>query len=374
MVPFSSNAVALSMLGSWEILEQGLSMARAKEAKQFREALKQRGLSMWNVVYADTQGNIGYQYNARVPRRDDSVDWSKPVPGADPKTRWGALWELDDLPHAENPRNKILINANSTPQLTPLGDVIRGTWPKYVLSHGPTTRFMGLSRLLDSASSSQPDAGKSRKMATDTEVPRARGVIAAFKAAAGEADSDLREALGVIVRWDGRADTGSKGTGLFYYWLRVKGMPALAVKAEHDRQWNGADAAAALTGLKQAAAEMRKHHPRLDIPWGDMHYFQRGAKKAPVSGFGLFAEGVEFVAVNPNTGAFRDGRILCTVGSSFRMVVDLRPGGIRSWSILPYGNSTNPNSPHYTDQMELFGRGEYKETRQRAVSSTALAR
>ncbi len=374
MVPFSSNAVALSMLGSWEILDESLNMARAKDAKQFREALRPLGMSMWNVVYADTQGNIGYQYNARVPRRDESFDWTKPVPGADPKSKWGSLWTLDELPHVENPRNRLLANANSTPQLTSLGDVIRGTWPKYVLSHGPTTRITRLAALLDSVSSSQPDAGKSRKLATDTEVPRARAVIAAFKAGAGKADSETKEAVAVLGRWDGRADVRSRGTGLFNYWLRVKGMPALAVTAEKDRTWSETDSAAALAGLRQAATEMRKHHSRLDVPWGRMHFSQRGGKTAPVAGFGMYAERVEFVAVSPNTGTFRDGKIVCTVGSSFRMVTDLRPGGIRSWSILPFGNSTNSNSPHYTDQMDLFGRGEYKETRQRAVSKTTLLR
>ena len=373
LVPFSTNAVALSTLGSWEILDEALAMARAKDARQFQEALKLRGLSMWNIVYADIQGNIGYQYNARVPRRDDSIDWTKPVSGADPKTRWGALWELDDLPHVENPRNRILANANSTPQATPIGDIIRGSWPRYVLSQGPTTRFTRLAALLESVSTSQPDAGKSRKLATDTEVPRAKAVIAAFKAAASS-DSELKEPLSVLARWDGRADTRSTGTGLFCYWLRVKGMSALAVVAEKQGSWNAAESALALAGLKQAAAEMRKHHPRLNIPWGEMHYSERGGKRAPVSGFGMFSEGVETVAVVPNMGAFRDGKILCTVGSSFRMVVDLRPGGIRSWSILPFGNSTDPKSPHYTDQMVLFGRGEYKDTRLKPVSTTKFLR
>jgi len=374
IVPFSSNAVALSMLGSWDGLDSALARFRAKTAAEFRESFRPLGLSMWNVVYADMHGNIGYQYNARVPRRDESFDWTKPVPGADPKTKWGAFWTIDELPHAENPRNKMLANANSTPQLTPLGDVIRGTWPAYVLSHGPTSRITRLAALLNSVSTSKPDAGRSRKIATDTEVPHARAVIAAFKKASSPTDSDLKAAMEVLRRWDGRADVGSTGTGIYYFWLRVKGMPALALKAKKERSWDSADSASALAGLKEAAAAMRKHHPRLDISWGDMHFSRRGNKTAPVSGFGLNIGGGEFVSVNPNSGPFRDGKIACSGGSSFRMVVDLRPGGIRSWSILPFGNSTDPTSPHYTDQMELFGRGEYKETWQRAVSTVTLTR
>jgi acyl-homoserine lactone acylase PvdQ len=44
------------------------------------------------------------------------------------------------------------------------------------------------------------------------------------------------------------------------------------------------------------------------------------------------------------------------------MIVDLDPAGVRSWSIVPYGEAQNPDSPHYADQMALHGRGEYKDT------------
>ena len=80
------------MLDSWDILQEAVRMARAKDAKQFRNALRPLGLSMWNIAYADTKGNIGYQYNAHVPHRDSSIDWSRPVDGADPKTKWGKPW------------------------------------------------------------------------------------------------------------------------------------------------------------------------------------------------------------------------------------------------------------------------------------------
>ena len=34
--------------------------------------------------------------------------------------------------------------------------------------------------------------------------------------------------------------------------------------------------------------------------------------------------------------------------------------GIKSWSILPYGDSNNADSKHYADQMVLYARGLYK--------------
>jgi acyl-homoserine lactone acylase PvdQ len=67
-------------------------------------------------------------------------------------------------------------------------------------------------------------------------------------------------------------------------------------------------------------------------------------------------------SVMPTIGTYQDGKIRCIGGSSFRMVVELDPKGVKSWSILPYGESQNPDSPHYADQLPLFGKGQYKPT------------
>jgi acyl-homoserine lactone acylase PvdQ len=57
------------------------------------------------------------------------------------------------------------------------------------------------------------------------------------------------------------------------------------------------------------------------------------------------------------------------------------PAGVKSWSILPYGNSQDPQNPHYADQVQPFGRGEYKPTnfglaaaKRNAISTLKLSR
>ena len=92
---------------------------------------------------------------------------------------------------------------------------------------------------------------------------------------------------------------------------------------------------------------------------------QRGAEKAPVQGFGYVAAGTPIAAVSPASAGgatLKDGRSHATFGSSFRMIVSLDPRGIQSWSILPYGNSNVPTSPHFADQMNLYAVGQYKPT------------
>lgn len=365
MLPFRSQAVRFTMLGSWTLLDEILQMAKAQDVVQFREALAPHGISMWNFVFADTQGNIGYQYNARVPHRDESFDWFKPVPGNDPKTALGDFWSNDDLPHVLNPKSGLLINANSGAWRTPQGDEIAASgWPAYVTNDDLTTRYERLAELLSKDNSIS--IGKAKRYATDTQVPYALAAVRALKQAvqrAKEQAAPLKDSLHVLTSWNGRADIGSKGCGLYVVWYRAgKSIPGLARKASRGEAWSAEEAAAAVDALGKAADEMKARHGKLDIPWGRMHTSQRGTVTVPVSGFGYMAPGDSTASVVPNSGVYQNGNVACTFGSSFRMIVDLDPKGVRSWTILPFGCSADPKNPHYADQMALFGRGEYKDT------------
>jgi acyl-homoserine lactone acylase PvdQ len=372
LLPFQSVAVRLSMLGAWGLLDEALNMARARNAGEVREALRPLGLSMWNVVYADTAGHIGYQYNARVPHLDPALDWNRPVPGSDPRAKWGEWWTLDALPHIENPLSELLINSNSAPWLTPTDQEIRAdAWPAYVTSYGHTTRYDRLAELLTNANRVTPEQAK--RIATDTLVPYAVAVVNALRDWANSlhafnaaSSPDVIEGLRVLGDWTGRADVEARGCALYTAWYQADPqMPELARKMGQTGKreaWSVEEAEAALTALQKGAATLRKQQGRLDVLWGAYHYAERGGVRAPLSGWGYMAAGDKAAAVVPNSGPIGAGPMRCTFGSSFRMIVDLDPKGVRSWSILPYGEAQDPGSAHYADQMPLFGRGEYKDT------------
>lgn len=82
-----------------------------------------RSLSTWvapgqNVVYADVDGNIGYQATGRVPIRA-SGDGSLPVSGADNAHEWTGFVPFEKLPSVFNPPSGILATANG--RITPDG-------------------------------------------------------------------------------------------------------------------------------------------------------------------------------------------------------------------------------------------------------------
>ncbi len=390
MIPFRSEAVKLSTLGNWDMLAQVMHMAQAQNIAQFREALRPRGLSMWNIVYADTKGSIGYQYNARIPKRDAAIDWTLPVRGADPRTRWGELLTIDALPHVQNPASGVLVNANSAPWLTPLpaagkpsgamghnpvtltGEIADTGWSPYVTTYGHTTRDDRLAVLL--AAERKLTVERAKRIATDTEVPYALTTIkrllsptaAPNSAPPTEAAADITPAQAILRHWNGRSDIDATGCTLYFYWLiAAPGNGLLVQKAAQGTGWSEAEHISALKALGTAAGSLRKRFGRIDVPWGEVHTMHRGKVIAPVSGLAYSTQEATIAAVVPNNGPFdhdNDGRIVCTHGTSFRMIVHLDPKGVESWSVLPFGVSQNPRSPHYADQMALFGQGHYKET------------
>ncbi len=376
LIPLRPQAVAFTMLDSWDLLEQTVRMARAKDAVELHKALQTRGPSMWNIVYADTKGNIGYQYNARIPRRDPAFDWTKAVPGDDPRTKWGTLWTADDLPHVENPASGILVNANSAPWLTPAGPGIRADgWPRDVTTYGSTTRYERLTELLKGKP--RVTVTEAKRIATDTLVPRGRQAVALLlkwyekEQAVGKPADSADPLLRILAKWDGRADVDSVGAPVFYLWLRADPQMASLIRSA---AWSTEQGEAAWKALGMAADEMKRVGIAPDSSWGSFHVSRRNREETPVSGFN--APRGDLAAVVPNNGNFGDGKVICSVGSSFRMIVHLDPKRVESWSVLPFGESQDPTRTHFGDQAALFGKGEYKETRfgQAKPGATGFAR
>ncbi|MGC1373363.1 MAG: penicillin acylase family protein [Candidatus Sulfotelmatobacter sp.] len=84
--------------------------------QDFRKAFSQLDAPGQNVVYADVDGNIGYQTTGRVPIRA-SGDGSLPVTGADDAHEWTGFIPFDKLPSIYNPTSGVIATANG--RITP---------------------------------------------------------------------------------------------------------------------------------------------------------------------------------------------------------------------------------------------------------------
>ena len=208
-------------------------------------------------------------------------------------------------------------------------------------------------------------------MATDTHLPyfAAANRALADAGATGDGIEQLR-------RWDGRADIDSVGTALYAYWgSQNAAIAALVQKAVKGTAWSAEEKALAVSSLAAAEKALVRDFGKLAVRWGEVLRMRRGSREIGVSGYGYIVPGLG-AAVNPTGSARRgplNGEIVATRGSSWRMVVSLEPSGVRSWSVVPYGNSHDPASPFYANQMSLFATGRYKETTSGAAAAKARA-
>ncbi len=116
LVPGETRQLALR----WTLYD-GLRIAlfdvdMAQNWKEFRQAFSQFDAPGQNVVYADVDGNIGYQATGKVPIRA-AGDGSLPVSGADDAHEWTSYVPFEKLPSIYNPPSGVIATANG--RITP---------------------------------------------------------------------------------------------------------------------------------------------------------------------------------------------------------------------------------------------------------------
>ncbi|MFD9241267.1 penicillin acylase family protein [Streptomyces sp. NPDC059556] len=101
----------------WTALQPGKSMDaifaldRAKDFDQFRAAAKNFEVPSQNLIYADTEGHIGYQSPGKIPQRAKG-DGTLPAPGWDSSYRWKGYIPFEQLPYEYNPKRGYIVTAN----------------------------------------------------------------------------------------------------------------------------------------------------------------------------------------------------------------------------------------------------------------------
>ena len=118
LVPGETRPLALR----WTLYD-GLRMPffdvnAAQNWEEFRHAFSQLDAPGQNVVYADVDGNIGYQTTGKIPIRA-AGDGSLPASGADNAHEWVSCIPFEKLPSIYNPPSGIIATANG--RITPDG-------------------------------------------------------------------------------------------------------------------------------------------------------------------------------------------------------------------------------------------------------------
>lgn len=352
-------------LDEYRSAEQWYLMTKAQSLDEFRNILDMQALPMFNIGYADADGNCFYICNGRFPARPAGYDWSGVVPGGTPATEWYHILPECRLPQLLNPESGYIANSNSSPWYTNLGQIIdRNQYPADLFPLENTLRSqLGLTMLEERGRISFDDILKRKyneKLLLADRVKRDLVHLASGQSVDG---LDLTEAAQVLEAWDNTASPNSVGSVLFVtFWNLYVNMTDTPFETSWEEARPNAtpfgigDDEAALKALAAAMRDLRDQAGSIDVAWGDLFRIRRGDLDIPVGG------------LTTDFGAFRvigyveaaDGKMVAAGGDSYVFAVEFSKP-VRAKSILAYSESGDPESPHYADQTQLFADHGWKD-------------
>lgn len=207
--------------------------------------------------------------------------------------------------------------------------------------------------------------------------PEARGSTTVVIAPTTGQPVDIAPACALLQAWDGRANIDSRGAVLFREFWRKLRMPAGTplwltpfdpadpVNTPRDLNTQNGPARDTLRAtLADTVADLAAKGLDFNRPLGEMQGITRAGQRIALHGGDEF-EGVfnkltmrENNTTVPLTAA---GYTEVFVGSSFIQAVTWVNGQVQAQGVLAYSQSTNPGSPHHSDQtQELFAVKAFK--------------
>lgn len=373
-------ALKSAITGEFRAHEGGwYDLSKATNWNAFHALLKRERLPMFNLGYADVDGNIFYLWNGLLPRRvDDGTDYRLDVPGDTGKYVWSGFHGVDDLPQLLNPRGGYLQNCNDAPWWTSLRDPLDpAKYPSYVEPGVPLhlRSQMSLAMLEGQEKFALEDVMRHKFNPRMLLADRVKPALVQALKEVREPSPDLQSGLKVLEAWDNRTAADSRGGVLFQrFWDTYAG----AVKQPYAVGWNRkqpvqtphglSDPALALKHLEDAVRWTRRTYGAEDVRWGDVHRIRLGDLDLPATGadgaYGLFH--VVTFRQTPDgkrvVGTVAPGKPMVGGGDGFVFAVEFsRPP--RAYSLLAYGQTSDRTSRHSTDQASLFAKGQFKPVR-----------
>ncbi len=368
-----------TQLESFRHFEGFYRLSKARNLKQWLAVMDLNLTNYSNFTYADAAGNILYLWNAQLPRRpDDGTNYELDVPGDTASHFWKDLHPVADFPRLLNPAGGYTQNCNNPPWFGSLrAPIDPSKYPSYLERGGDLGLRPQLAlEMLESRPKFSLEDVKQMKFNTKMLLAdRVKPDLAAAVRRAlesGRASEDLKKGLAVIEQWNNQASADAKGAVLFQ---RFMDMYLEAVAKPYRIEWDAnnpaktpeglGDPAAAVKHFEDAVVWTRQKYGREDIAWGEVHRFR-------FKGIDLPADGAD-----GKYGAFRvvgfsempDGKRLAGWTSDEEPLVGRGDGWVlavefgkpvKAFSVLAYGQTTNSNSKHSRDQIELFTTHRYK--------------
>lgn len=363
-------AIRVAGLDRPGVLAAYLDMGKAHDFAGFESALKRLQIPSFNIVYADRAGHVFHISNGILPRHPtggSNAFWTGLVPGNRRDLIFTDIEPYESLPKALDPPGGFVQNANDTPWVNTLPRVLEpAAFPAHVAPDEPMSLRAQMSARLLMGATRLSFADFTRAKLTTTSLLADRMKPELLLAAASSRDPQVIAARELLAGWDNRFEADARGAILFEEWARRFAGPGLADQSHFARRWTLddpietpagiSDPAFAVAQLKAAADAVVARHGRIDPAYGEVSRFAAGdAVSVPghggLGGLGLFRT----ISWGPWTGATRTP----AAGETWVNLVQFTTP-MRAIATMSYGNSSQPGSPHRSDQLALLGEKRFR--------------
>lgn len=361
-------------------LTQSYMRTKSRNLAEFLKVMELHTNSSNNTLFADADGNIAYLHSNYIPKRDNSLDWTKPVDGSDPKTDYHGLLSLNETPNAINPASGWAYNSNNWPwSAAGANSPKRADFPTYVeKGRWEMPRGYHMLKVLPGHSDFTPTS--LTEAGYDSWLPSfAMMLPQLFKAYDALPSADKRRAalakpVGLLRKWDDRFTVQSAATSVAVFWgedvqRRIARDAADAGLSQDDYIAQGHAAPdVLLESLSAAVKRLQDDFGSWQTPWGEINRFQRispeigpnfddtkhsipvpfaSARWGSIASFGARAY--------PNTKKWYGAS-----GNSFIAVVEFGDS-VRAHAVTAGGESGHQDSPHFVDQATNYSMGALRE-------------
>ncbi len=330
-------------------LQQWYAMNRSTNFTEFKAALNQNHLPMFNIMYADKEDNIFYISNGKMPYRNAKYNWASTLPGNTRETLWEKFKPLSELPQHLNPAAGYLFNTNHSPfKATAVNENLNPAnydkYDGYETYHN--NRSQRAKELIDTYDKISLEDLKRIKF--DRQLPAKILYPYGYDASVlFTLDASKYPALATIIKglkeWN--HVTNIESVGALYYNIAYYG----ASKVRHTASKDPLTESEAVELTQYVHDFLMKHYGRLDVTLGEFQRLKRGDQDWPQAGM---PDVLAAVMSEP----FGESKRKMNSGDAYIGFVKFpKDGGLPLIeTVNTFGASSHPESKHYADQRELY--------------------
>lgn len=357
------------------MLQQYFDMLKAPNFVAFQKVMDRAQVPTFNILYADRDGHIQYIDNGILPKREsgDLAFWRGLVPGDSSDYLWTEIHPHADLPKVTDPATGFVQNANDPPWLATYPPTYSpDDFPAYVAPRGPLSlRAQNSVKMMADRDQVSFDEMVELKLSTYALMTE-RVLDDLIKAAASDPDAEVQRAVNLLRSWNRQYDAANRAGLLFEEWGRLFAGRNFAGQENYAEPWTLdqplttprglKDSAAAVAMLKEAIATTKEKYGALDRPFSEVSRFRIGETDLPGHGgygnLGVFRV-MTWSGVKGEDNPYAGTRTPFHGETWVAMIEFSDP--IKAYGLMSYGNSRQPGSSHYDDQLQMLADDEFRE-------------